>query len=177
MSTPSLKSVRRLALERCFEFVAPCIPLGKFHGTLPIEPGAVLRDNAGLARVLHFAPRRWLVPAPAEPLYRELARRDAVGDGALVDVECKWQWLRLEGPQATRILESSVSVEGLLCNRSCAAGSVFDCPVVLGRDGEIFDCWVMSSYAQTFLRAIGQLPLVADSKAPSQVNGTFEFIE
>jgi hypothetical protein len=63
----------------------------------------------------------------------------------------------LEGPQATRILESSVNVEGLLFKRSCAAGALFDCPVVLGREGETFDCWVMSSYAQTFLQAIGRL--------------------
>lgn len=161
MSAPSLESVRQLPLERCFEFVAPCVPLGRFHGTLPIEPGAVLRDSAGRVQVLHFAPRRWLIPAPAEPLYRDLADRDAAGDGALVDVEGKWQWFRLEGPQATRILESSVNVEGLLFKRSCAAGALFDCPMVLGRDGEIFDCWVMSSYAQTFLQAIGQLAAVA----------------
>jgi heterotetrameric sarcosine oxidase gamma subunit len=167
MSTPSLESVRLLALERCFEFVAPCTPLGRFHGTLPIEPGAVLRDNAGRAQLLHFAPRRWLVPAPAEPLYRHLAERDAFGDGALVDVEGKWLWFRLEGAQATRILESSVNVAVLLRQRSCAAGALFDCPMVLGRDGEVFDCWVMSSYAQTFIQAIGQIPLVADSKALS----------
>jgi heterotetrameric sarcosine oxidase gamma subunit len=157
MSTPSVQSVRQLALERCFEFVAPCAPLERLHGTLPMEPGAVLRDGAGHAQVLHVAPRRWLIPAPAEPLYRELAERDRSGDGALIDVEGKWQWLRLEGPQATRILESSVNVEGLLFKRSCAAGVLFDCPMVLWRDGEIFDCWVMSSYAQTFLQAIGEL--------------------
>jgi hypothetical protein len=132
MSTPTLESLRQLALERCFEFVAPCVPLVRFQGTLPIEPGAVLRDGAGRAQVLHFAPYRWLVPTPAEPLYRDLADR-------------------------ARILESSVNVEGLLFKRSCAAGALFDCPVVLGREGEAFDCWVMSSYAQTFLQAIGQL--------------------
>src|SRR5580658_1420482 len=157
MSTPSLQSVRQLALERCFEFVAPCIPVGRFHGLLPIEPGAVLRDSAGRAQVLHFAPRRWLVPAPAEPLYRDLAERDVVGDGALVDVEDKWQWFRLEGPQATRTLESAVNVEGLLFKRSCAAGALFDCPMLLARDGEAFDCWMMSSYAQSFLQAINRL--------------------
>jgi sarcosine oxidase gamma subunit len=115
--------------------------------------------------VLHFAPRRWLLPAPAEPLYRDLAERDMSGDGALVDVEGKWQWFRLEGPQGIRILERSLNVEGLLFKRSCAASALFDCPTVLGRDAETFDCWVMSSYAQTFIQAIGQLRLVADSKA------------
>jgi heterotetrameric sarcosine oxidase gamma subunit len=158
MNAPSLRSVRQLALERCFEFVAPCISLGKLHGFLPVEPGAVLRDSTGHAQVLHFAPRRWLVAAPAEPLYRDLAERDGVGDGALIDVAGKWQWFRLEGPQATRILGSSVNVEGLLFKRACAAGVLFDCPMVLGRDGETFDCWVMSSYAETFLQAIGRLP-------------------
>ncbi len=157
MSTSSLKCVRELALERCFEFVAPCVPLASLHGTLPIEPGAVMRDSAGRAQVLHFAPRRWLVPAPAEPLYGDLAARDAAGDGTLVDVEGKWQCFQLEGPQATRILESSVNLEGLMFKRSCAAGTLFDCPMVLGREGETFDCWVMSSYAETFLQAIGRL--------------------
>jgi heterotetrameric sarcosine oxidase gamma subunit len=122
-----------------------------------MEPGAVLHDGAGHAQVLHFAPRRWLIPAPAEPLYRELAERDRSGDGALVDVEGKWQWLRLEGPQAIRILESSANLAGLLFKRSCAAGVLFDCPMVLARDGEKFDCWMMSSYAQTLLQAIGRL--------------------
>ena len=157
MSTSRLQSVQRLGLERCFEFAAPCVPMARFHGTLPIEPGAVLRDSAGLAQILHFAPRRWLVPTPAEPLHRDLAGRDAVGDGALVDVEGKWQWFRLQGPEAIRILESCVNVQGLLFKRSCAAGALFDCPMVLARDGQTFDCWVMSSYAETFLEAIGQL--------------------
>jgi heterotetrameric sarcosine oxidase gamma subunit len=161
MNAPNPKSVRQLALERCFEFVAPCISLGKLHGSLPIAPAAVLRDGAGHTQVLHFAPRRWLVAAPAEPLYRDLAALDGAGDGALVDVAGKWQWFRLEGPQATRILGSSVNVEGLLFKRACAAGVLFDCPMVLGRDGETFDCWVMSSYAETFLQAIGRLPGVA----------------
>jgi sarcosine oxidase gamma subunit len=157
MNTPSPETVRQLALERCFEFTAPCVPLGRFNGTLPIEPGAVLRDGAGRAQVLHFAPRRWLVPAPAEPLYRDLADRDAAGDGALVDVEGKWKWFRLEGPQATRVLESTVNVQGLLFNRSCAAGVLFDCPTVVANDGGNFDCWVMSSYGDSVLSAMRQV--------------------
>ena|ERR1700678_2397617 len=157
MSTPSRQSVRQLQLERCFEFVAPCVPLASLSGGLPTEPGAVLRDSAGRAQLLHFAPRRWLAPAPTETLYRDLAERDATGDGALVDVEGKWRWFRLEGPQATRILESSVNVQGLLFKRSCAAGVLFDCPTVVSNNGVDFDCWVMSSYAEAFLRAIGRL--------------------
>ena len=157
MSTSSLESLRPLALERCFEFVAPCVPLVRFQGTLPIEPGAVLRDGAGRAQALHFAPRRWLLPAPAEPLYRDLAGRDAAGDGALVDVEGKWKWFRLEGPQAARILESSVNVKGLLFKRACAAGVLFDCPAIVANDGENFDCWVMSSYESSVFRAIRQV--------------------
>jgi sarcosine oxidase gamma subunit len=157
MSTSDFESVRPLALERCFEFVAPCVPLARFQGTLPIEPGAVLRDGAGRAQALHFAPRRWLIPTPTEPLYRDLAARDAAGDGALADVEGKWKWFRLEGPQAARILESSVNVRGLLFERSCAAGVLFDCPTVVAGDGENFDCWVMSSYEGSVLNAIRQV--------------------
>ena len=157
MSPPSLNSVRQLALERCFEFVAPCISSGRLSGILPLEPGAVLRDGAGRAQVLHFAPRRWLVPTPPEPLYRDLAERDMSGDGALVDVEGKWQWFRLEGPQATRILESSLNIHGLLFERSCAAAVLFDCPTVIANDGQNFDCWVMSSYKDCVLSAIRHL--------------------
>ena len=157
MSTPLSESVQRLELERCFEFVAPCVPLTTFHSTLPIEPGAVLRDSGGVAQVLHFAPRRWLVPTPSQLLYRDLAERDTLGEGAFIDVEGKWQWFRLQGLGAIRILESCVNVEGLLFKRSCAAGTLFDCPMVLARDGQSFDCWMVSSYAETFLQAIGLL--------------------
>jgi sarcosine oxidase gamma subunit len=159
MSTSSVKIVRQLALERCFEFVVPCAPLASLHATLPIEPGAVLRDGAGRAQALHFAPRRWLLPAPADSLYQDLATRDAAGDGALVDVEGKWQWFRLQGPQATRILESSVNVHGLLFKRSCAAGVLFDCPAIVANDGVNFDCWVLSCYEDSLMSAIKQLPV------------------
>ena len=159
MSTSSFETVQQLALERCFEFVAPCVPLASLHGTLPIAPGAVLRDSTGRVQALHFAPRRWLLPGPAEPLHRDLAGRDAAGDGALVDVEGKWQWFRLLGPEATRILESSVNVQGLLFNRSCAAGVLFDCPSVVANDGTNFDCWVLSSYKDCLLSAMKQLPV------------------
>jgi heterotetrameric sarcosine oxidase gamma subunit len=161
MSSSSVKGVRPLTLERGFEFAAPWAPLSRFQGTLPLEPGRVQRDGAGRVQLLHFAPRRWLVLAPAEPLYQYLTERDAAGDGALIDVDGKWQWFRLEGPQAARILESSVNVQGLLSKRSCGATTVFDCPAVLARDGDAFDCWVILSYAQTFLEAIGQLPGVS----------------
>jgi|SRR5271170_6439628 len=157
MSAPNPQSVRRLALDQCFEFVAPVVPLNTFNGALPIEAGGVLRDSDGCAELVHFAPRRWLVPGPSVALYQILANLDLAGDGALVDVDGKWQWFRLEGDGAIRILESSVNVDATLFGRSCAAVALFDCPTVLARDGNGFDCWVMSSYAQSLLGAIGRL--------------------
>src|SRR6267154_1488705 len=117
MSAPDLRSVRRLALEQCFEFVSPAVPLKRFHGTLPIEAGGVLCDSEARAELLHFAPRRWLVPGPSRPLYRILVEMDLAGDGALVDVEGKWRLFRIEGESAGRILESSVNIGGTLLNR------------------------------------------------------------
>jgi len=157
MSVSNPPGVRRLALARCFEFVAPMVPLKTFHGALPIEPGAVLCNSKGGAELLYFAPRRWLVPNPSDPLYRILMAMELAGDGALVDVEGKWQSFRLEGDSAIGILESSLSVGAVLSNRSCAAMVLFDCPAVLARDRSGFDCWVMLSYSESFLSAIGQL--------------------
>jgi heterotetrameric sarcosine oxidase gamma subunit len=157
MSAPNPQSVRRLALERCFEFVAPVAPLKTFNGALPIEAGGVVRDSDGRAVLLHFAPRRWLVPGPSNARYQILANLDLAGDGTLVDVDGKWQSFRLEGDGAIRILESSVNVDATLLGRSCAAVVLFDCPTVLARDENGFDCWVMSSYAESFLSAIDRL--------------------
>jgi heterotetrameric sarcosine oxidase gamma subunit len=157
VSAPNSQNVRRIALERCFEFVAPVVPLNQFHGILPIEAGGVLCDREGRLELLHFAPRRWLIPGPSAALYQILANLALAGDGALVDVDGKWQSFRMEGDGAIRILESSVNVDATLCRRSCAAVALFDCPAVLARDGNGFTCWVMSSYAESLLRVIGRL--------------------
>jgi sarcosine oxidase gamma subunit len=157
MSTSSLEIVRQLVLDRCFEFSAPSMPLRSLQGTLPIEPGAVLRDTNGRAQILHFAPHRWLVPEPIEALYRDLVERDRAGEGALIDVEGKWKRLRLEGPRARCILESSTNVPGQLLARSCAAAVLFDCPIIVANDGEHFECWVISSYEGSVLSAISQV--------------------
>lgn len=157
MSTSNLESLRPLALERCFEFLAPVVPLEQFHGILPIEAGGVLCDREGGVELLHFAPRRWLIPGPSAALYQSLANLALAGDGVLVDVEGKWQSFRMEGDCAIRILESSVNVDATLCRRSCAAVALFDCPAVLARDGNGFTCWVISSYAESLLSVIGRL--------------------
>jgi heterotetrameric sarcosine oxidase gamma subunit len=157
MSTSNLESLRQLALERCFEFAAPVVPLEQFHGILPIEAGGVLCDREGRVELLHFAPRRWLIPGPSAALYQILANLALAGDGALVDVDGKWQTFRMEGDGAIRILESSVNVDGTLFGRSCAAVALFDCPAVLARDGNGFTCWVISSYAESLLRVMGRL--------------------
>ena len=159
MNAPNIQRVQQLALERCFEFVAPVVPLATFHGTLPLEPGGVLRDGEGRAVLLHTAPRRWLVPEPSTPLHESLLELDRKGVGALVDVDGKWQFLGMQAENAIRILESSVNISATLHTRSCAAVVLFDCPAVVARNGTTFDCWVKSSYAESLLGAIDKVTL------------------
>jgi sarcosine oxidase gamma subunit len=160
MSASFAQYVQRLGPERCFEFVAPVAAPVALEGVLPMEAGGVLRGSNGCPELLHFAPRRWLVPNPSGPRHRALTELERKGGGTLIDVEGKWQLLRLMGDGAGDILGSSVSIDGVLIGRSCAGIAIFDCPTVVVRDGTTVDCWVRSSYLGSFLDAIeGLAPL------------------
>lgn len=138
----------------CFEFVAWEAPDALGAG-LPGEPGAVRRDAAGRAELLQVAPRRWLVPAPSTALQAGLEELDAAGAGCLIDVEGKWQAVALSAEHARSILESTIDVDLVLRDRACAAVMLFDCPSVVARAGAAFEVWVASSYAESFLNAVG----------------------
>jgi hypothetical protein len=114
---------------------------------LPASPGAVRRDAFGRATLLHFAPGRFLAPAPMSDMDRHLDALQAAGVGALFDVDGKWQAFALTGPGAEQLLANSINLGQVLGNRDCAALYLFDCPAVLARRADAFDVWVESSYA------------------------------
>jgi heterotetrameric sarcosine oxidase gamma subunit len=135
------------------EFKTFLFPLvGTATADLPAPPGAAWRDGAGHATLLHFAPGRFLAPAPTAEIARHLAALEATGVGRLFDVDGKWRALTVAGPGAARLLSAGADAEAVLAHRDCAALTLLDCPVVLARVGEGFDLWVQASYA-TDLRA------------------------
>jgi sarcosine oxidase gamma subunit len=146
--------LQRLALERCFEFVAHAhVP----EAGWPAQPGQVLRGSAGRAVLLHFAPGRWLVPAPDERLRTRLDALVRDRHGALVDVEGKWQALTPTPATATRVLASGVELDALLQGRDAAAVVLFDCPVIVVRGGAGFELYVAASYLHSFEAAVESL--------------------
>ena len=142
----------------CYEFVGHRAP-GAMPAALPTQPGQASRDQNGRAILLHFAPSRWLVPAPDSALAEQLTSLAAQGLGALVDVTGKWRPVRAESSSATQALASTISVEAVLKNRDCAATTLFDCPAILARAGLSFDLWVTASYVDHFLYVIRTLRL------------------
>jgi heterotetrameric sarcosine oxidase gamma subunit len=135
------------------EFKTFLFPLvGTATADLPAPPGAAWHDGSGHATLLHFAPGRFLAPAPTAEMARHLAALESAGVGRLFDVRGKWRQLTVAGTGAARLLSAGVDVEAVLAHRDCAALTLFDCPLVLARSGQRFELWVESSYA-TDLRA------------------------
>jgi sarcosine oxidase gamma subunit len=160
MSTSAnLKGLDLEALEfKAFEF-----PLtGAAAAELPASPGAVRRDtdvgsdsSTGRAVLLHFAPGRFLAPAPTPDTQRRLLTLQAAGVGAVFDVQGKWQAFALTAPGAERALSSTIDLAQALGGRDCAALHLFDCPAVLSRRSGGFEVWVEASYAVAFREVLG----------------------
>jgi sarcosine oxidase gamma subunit len=151
-----------LPLASCFEFVA--YP-GRTVDTVrmsawPAKAGAALRDAAGRPTVLHFAPDRWLVPAPAPPLLQQLQVLERAGCGTLIDVTGKWQELRIAPEDARALLARSIDFEAVLTDRECAAIMLFDCPALLARREDAFNLWIAASFIQSVLALSATLPKV-----------------
>ena len=158
---------------KALEFKAFEFPLrGAAAAELPASPGAVQRgstaigagtdiDNGsstGRAVLLHFAPGRFLAPAPTPDTERRLLALQAAGVGAMFDVEGKWQAFALTAPGAERALSSTIDLAQVLGGRDCAALHLFDCPAVLSRRGAGFEVWVEASYAVAFREVLSELP-------------------
>jgi heterotetrameric sarcosine oxidase gamma subunit len=140
------------------EFVAFGFPLGgAFVVGWPAAPGAVRHDEQGRPVLLHFAPARWLVPAPHPDIAALIEAATQAGAGAIVAVDGKWRAMELTGPGAARLLASTVDVEAVLDGRECAAVTLFDCPALLARVPGGFAVWVRASYAADFAAAVERL--------------------
>jgi len=152
--------VTELPLESCFEFVAypgRGISASAF-GAWPAGAGETLRDAAGRPTVLHFAPDRWLVPAPSPSLISHLISLERAGCGTLIDVDGKWQDLRIVAEHAQRMLARTIDVETVLADRDCAAIRLFDCPAIVARHEAAFNLWIAASFAQSFLAVSSAMP-------------------
>jgi sarcosine oxidase gamma subunit len=147
-------------LASCFEFVAyPGRAVdATAGGAWPAKAGAALRDAAGRPTVLHFAPDRWMVPAPAAALLRQLLSVEHAGCGMLIDVEGKWQELLIDPQDAHAFLARSIDSEAVLTDRECAAVMLFDCPAILARREGAFNLWIETSYVQSVLALSAALP-------------------
>jgi len=132
-----------------------------------LAPGTVRRAADGRPAALHFAPARWLLPDPDAELDALLAKAVAAGAGIAFEVEGKWTAMALTGPEAARLLSSSLDVAALLESRGCAAVVLFDCPAVLATSGPGYIIYVQSSYAVDFEAAVARLRAAAGSLNPA----------
>jgi sarcosine oxidase gamma subunit len=154
----------------CYEFVA--YPGRDVQAAAisawPATPGQALREATGRLALLHFAPDRWLVPAPPPNLLHELSLLERAGRGNLIDVEGKWQEVRIASECAHPILSSSIDVQTVLADRQCAAVMLFDCPAILARGDTTFNVWIAASYLQNFLTVSTSLPARGPGCAPER---------
>jgi sarcosine oxidase gamma subunit len=109
-------------------------------------PGAA----AGLAhgaRILHFAPGRWLLTAQAREREADRIERLRRAGAILIDGRAKWCCIELSGQDARSALSGLLPVEQLLAERGCAAATLLECPGVLAsREGGL-EFWVGRSWA------------------------------
>jgi heterotetrameric sarcosine oxidase gamma subunit len=174
MSAANLPELRctlaALPTEGMLEFVAFGDSAEALPGW-PLQPGEVRRGPAGGPEILHFAPRRWLLPAPDAARCASAAAAAAAGAGTVVEVEGKWTAMKLEGPDATRLLSASLDIAAVLDSRECAAAVLFDCPAVIALGAaeatgaavmatgaaDRYHLYLKASYAADFISAVVRL--------------------
>jgi len=161
-STTALNSLRfELVAHECgqvLEFAAFLFPPeGAFVVGWPSAPGEVRHDAQGRPALLHFAPARWLVPAPCTEIAALVEAATESAAGTSVDVTGKWREFRLAGPDAARALGCSIDSQSVLDGRECAAVVLFDSPCVLARQGAGYAIWVRASFAVDFEAAFARL--------------------
>jgi sarcosine oxidase gamma subunit len=150
-------TLRAIPAARVVEFVAfGSLKSVSAEGGLP-PPGGARRGADGDPVILHFAPARCLLPEPGPELSAWLETAAADGAGTAVEVEGKWAAMELSGPDAARLLASSLDVAAVLESRDCAAVVLFDCPAVLATSANGYLIYVKASYAAGFSAAVERL--------------------
>lgn len=124
-----------------------------------MPPGGLRYGRDGRVELLHFAPGRWLAPAPDTSLLNRMQQQAAAGQLALFDVNCKWQLITLRGSVATQLLSAGTNLEQVLGERDCASLTLFDTPCILARRDDAFDVWVLASYLADFVATLSRMTL------------------
>jgi hypothetical protein len=128
--------------------------LGADAGT----PGRVTRQADGRVLAMHYAPRRWLLPAPDAALLKALGF--ASGDGVLTEVSGKWRELVVAGAaspvEPVHPLRLSFDCDRVLGGRDCAALTLLDCPVIAVRDGRDLSLWFEASFEASLVTAVAR---------------------
>jgi sarcosine oxidase gamma subunit len=88
----------------------------------------------------------------------QLTSLEREGLGMLIEVEGKWQEVRIAAEHARRILSRGIDVDAVLAGRDCAAIMLFDCPAILARHEETFNLWIAASFAHSLLAVSAALP-------------------
>jgi heterotetrameric sarcosine oxidase gamma subunit len=146
-----------LPAGRAIEFV--CFDALSAPADWPRTPGGMRRGALGEPEILHIAPRRWLLPDPAEGLRAQAAAAEEAQTGTAVEVEGKWTSLELRGADAARVLSSTLDVAAVLESRDCAAVVLFDCPALiaaLAAPVAGYRLFVKASYAAAFTAALNR---------------------
>lgn len=143
--------------ERVLEFATWYWPSNALpREAWPLDQGAVRRGALQQPLLLHYAPGRWLAPAPGPDEQAMLEAAVTAGAGALIDATGKWSAFELSGPGAASLLAFTLDVASVLAARECAAVTLFDCPAIVVRSASGYRVWVQSSYAAHFLDTAGQ---------------------
>ncbi len=121
------------------------------------DEGVPGESGPGDSALLPIAPGRWFAPSPDAAVQSFLEAAIHADSGTVIDISGKWHAMTLIGSGASRLLASSIDIEAVLHNRSCAALALFDCPAIVARKPTGFSIWVHSSYAAHFVRVIQEL--------------------
>lgn len=135
--------------DPCHEVVAPLTTLER-DPTLGFpaaqQPGAAAGIAPG-ARLLHFAPGRWLLTAGARAREADRIERLRRAGAIVIDGGAKWCRIELSGSAARAVLSELLPLEQVLGARGCAAATLLDCPGVLAASEAGVEFWLGRSWA------------------------------
>ena len=138
---PGMWTIRELVPQSCMEWRSPDASSEDAGTTRAIKTETKPQPDS--PRVLHFAPGSWLVIDGDLTVPPSVLPSGLIG----VDVTGKWMGFEIHGSLADSVLRTEVQLGIVFAQRHCAAASVFDCPVLLHRNGDRFELWVQASYS------------------------------